>query len=71
MSSDYALEGKKVCITSYESEEDEALGVVNKIKEIMLDNQTNEIEGGISLDKIVIIGRTKFVLDKVAEELSK
>ena len=37
----------------------------------MLDNQTNEIEGGISLDKIVIIGRTKFVLDKVAEELSK
>ena len=70
LSSDYALEGK-VCITSYESEEDEALGVVNKIKEIMLDNQTNEIEGGISLDKIVIIGRTKFVLDKVAEELSK
>ncbi|SPX86669.1 3'-5' exonuclease [Moraxella ovis] len=69
LSSDYALEGK-VCIIGYENEE-EALGVVNKIKEIMLDDQTNEIEGGISLDKIVIIGRTKFVLDKVAEALSE
>ena len=70
LSSDYALEGK-VCIIGYQSEEDEALGVVNKIKEIMLDNQTNEIEGGVSLDKIIIIGRTKFVLDKVAEALSE
>lgn len=69
LSSDYALEGK-VCIAAYESEEEEAFGVVNKIKEMMLDNQTNEIEGGISLDKIVVIGRTKFVLDKVAEALS-
>lgn len=70
LSTDYALEGK-VCIVAYDSEEKEAFGVVNKIKEMISDNQTNEIEGGISLDKIVVIGRTKFVLDKVAETLSE
>lgn len=48
---------------------EEAKSVVNKIKDLILLKKHVDIEGEITYDKISILGRTKYVLQNVEEEL--
>lgn len=48
---------------------EEAKFVVNKIKDLLLLKKHTDIEGDITYDKISILGRTKYVLQNIEEEL--
>lgn len=50
---------------------DEAIYVVEKIKELISLKSHPEIEGDITYNKISVLGRTKYVLQAVEEELIK
>jgi DNA helicase-2/ATP-dependent DNA helicase PcrA len=54
-----------------EDEHIEAVWIINKIKELVKLGQHDEIEGDISLDKIVVIARNRFVFTALSEELNK
>ena len=66
--SEYALEGR-FSLTELDSEETEAEYVTSTIRELMELKKHNEIEGNISLEKIVIIARNRFVFNKLEESL--
>ncbi len=68
--SEYALEGV-VNIRSYASEEDEASSVVATILSLLDLKTHEEIEGQISLDKMVIIARNRFVFKELEISLKK
>ncbi|WP_323837308.1 ATP-dependent helicase [Photorhabdus africana] len=61
---DYALEGG-VSISEFDSEEDEAAAVVATIKYLLELKVHDEIEGEISLNNMVVIGRNRFVFGKL------
>lgn len=65
---EFALEGS-VCIQSFANETDEAKWITSTIKDLLKLQSHEEIEGEISLDKIVIIARNRFVFSKLEEEL--
>lgn len=65
---DYALEGC-VSISEADSEEDEAARVVGTIKNLLNLKVHKEIEGEISLNNMVVIGRNRFVFGKLEQYL--
>jgi DNA helicase II / ATP-dependent DNA helicase PcrA len=69
--SDYALDGRAEFITSLQNEQVEATWVADKIQ-ALLDAKTDaEIEGEISLEKMVVIGRNQYLFLKLEEVLSE
>ncbi len=59
-------------VKSFKSEEDEALWIISQIKNFVLNKGTDkEIEGIISLDKIAILARNKFVFSAIDKLLSE
>lgn len=65
---EFALIGG-VTIESFPNETDEARWVISTIKNLLALKVHDEIEGEISLDKIVVIARNRFVFSKLEEEL--
>ena len=65
---DFALEGKSV-IEAHTDEATEAEWICNKIDEILKLKKDPEIEGEISLNKMVVIARNKFVFQTLEERL--
>lgn len=66
--SEYALEGR-VVISEFDSEEAEADYVILTIQKLIELKQHDEIEGDISLEKMVVIARNRFVFNKLEESL--
>ncbi|OAT54506.1 ATP-dependent helicase [Providencia heimbachae] len=64
----YALQGIAE-IHGFENEQDEALAVVNRIQKICQTPHHNDIEGEITLNKIVIIARNRFIFSQLEEKL--
>jgi DNA helicase-2/ATP-dependent DNA helicase PcrA len=65
----FALQGG-MAITAYDDEVSEASGVVHTIEHLLSLGVHPEIEGQIGLDKIVVIGRNRFVFSSLEQELS-
>lgn len=65
---EFALEGI-VKIVAYRDEEGEAQAVVRKVQQLLKLETHDEIEGLITLDKIVVIGRNRFVFNKLEKAL--
>lgn len=66
----YALEGR-ISMSEFDTEEAEAEGIVAKIKYLLDMKEHNDIEGEISLDKMVVIARNRFVFGKLEECLKQ
>lgn len=66
---DFVLNGRSQ-IDSHPNEEAEATWICNKINEL-LQEQTNEIEGNISLSNMVVIARNRFVFIKLEDILKE
>ncbi|MBK5263380.1 MAG: ATP-dependent helicase, partial [Peptostreptococcaceae bacterium] len=66
--SEYALEGR-VILSEFDSEEAEADYVTSTIQELIELKHHDEIEGNISLEKMVVIARNRFVFNKLEESL--
>ncbi|WP_338637711.1 ATP-dependent helicase [Spirobacillus cienkowskii] len=64
--SDFALDGKRF-FQNLKDEDSEASWIIDKIKELLQIKNDPEIEGDITLNNIVIIGRNKFVFKKLEE----
>ncbi|EPE3083902.1 ATP-dependent helicase [Morganella morganii] len=67
---DYALEGS-VKIVSADTEEAEAEWITSTVKQLLELKTHPEIEGDISLDKMVVIARNRFVFNKLEDCLKK
>ena len=67
---DFALEGG-VNIKDFNSEEDEAAGIVANIQYLLDLKIHKEIEGEISLKNMVVIGRNRFVFSKLEKCLEE
>jgi|LSQX01.2.fsa_nt_gb DNA helicase-2/ATP-dependent DNA helicase PcrA len=63
------IEGDVVLIVG-DSEEDEAIQVLDYIKGLV-DNSHPDVEGPLTLDSCALLGRTRYVLASVEEELAK
>lgn len=72
LESDFAFEGRSE-IKALEDEKAEAIWICNKIKELQEEKISDEdqIEGGISLDKMVVIARNRFVFKTLEEHLKE
>lgn len=66
----FALEGRRELV-SLRDENSEAEWVVSKIQSLLGEKNNPEIEGDISVDKIVIIGRNWFVFSAIEEALGR
>lgn len=66
--SEYALEGQ-VHFNEYENEIEEAKGVVAQIQNLLQMRIHYEIEGEITLDKMVVIARNRFVFNSLEKVL--
>lgn len=66
--SEYALEGQ-VNFNEYEDEIEEAKGVVAQIQKLLQMRIHDEIEGEITLDKMVVIARNRFVFHSLESVL--
>lgn len=56
-------------VHGFNDQYEEAKYVVNKINDLLIQKKHEDIEGEITYDKISILGRTKYVLQNVEEEL--
>jgi DNA helicase-2/ATP-dependent DNA helicase PcrA len=65
---EYALEGG-LCISEFDTEEDEANYISSTIEHLLALKGHDEIEGEILLDKMVVIARNRFVFNKLEESL--
>lgn len=63
--SNYALDGKSEFVTDLQDEQAEAIWIANKIQELLDSKTDTEIEGDISLEKMVVIGRNQFIFQKL------
>ncbi len=72
LEADFAFEGRSE-IKALEDENAEAIWICNKIKELQEDelSDQDQIEGGVSLDKMVVIARNRFVFKTLEEHLKK
>lgn len=68
--SQYALQGA-VSIAAFPNEEAEAQAVIETIKEILSLGTHPEIEGPLSLEKIVVIARNRFAFAPLEKELKQ
>lgn len=68
--SEYALEGQ-VYFNQFKDEIEEANGVVENIQNLLQKKTHHEIEGEISLDKMVVIARNRFVFSNLERVLKK
>ena len=66
--SEYALEGQ-VHFNEYEDEIDEAKGIVAQIQNLLQMRVHDEIEGEITLEKMVVIARNRFVFHSLESGL--
>jgi DNA helicase-2/ATP-dependent DNA helicase PcrA len=69
--SDYALVGKVEIITDLQDEYAEASWIVDKIQKLLTMKENEEIEGEISLEKMVVIARNQYVFQKLEEVLAE
>lgn len=67
---DYALDGG-VSVFDFDTEEAEAEWVVSNIKHLLDLKKHREIEGDISLEKMVVIARNRFVFNKLENCLNE
>lgn len=67
---EYALEGG-VNVSEFDTEEAEADSVASTIKQLLDLESHDEIEGKISLDKMVVIARNRFVFSKLENSLKE
>lgn len=65
---EYALEGG-VCISEFDTEESEADTVTSTIQYLLGLKVHDEIEGEITLDKMVVIARNRFVFNRLEDSL--
>lgn len=65
----FALEGTVELKTNLSDEKKEAKWVVDKIRSLIALGNHNEIEGAITLEKIVVIGRIRFIFGELENEL--
>lgn len=68
--SEYALEGKFE-ISEFNTEEEEANFIVDTIQSLLKLKTHDEIEGEITLDKMVVIARNRFVFNKLEVRLKE
>jgi len=68
MESDFVLAGRRE-ITRLEDENTESIWICNKINELCEEKLNSEIEDDISLDKMVVIARNRFVFKTLEEHL--
>lgn len=66
---DYALEGE-FKIVGFDNEKEEADQIVTKIQSLLTLAKHDEIEGEITLDKMVIIARNRFVFKSLEKSLA-
>ena len=64
----FARDGRSE-IKMLEDENSEAVWICNKIDELIQEKSSHEIEGDISLDKMVVIARNRFVFKTLEEHL--
>jgi len=64
----FAFKGK-VVMEEFDNEKSEAEWITNEINELLHEKTHEDIEGDITLDKIVVIARSKFVFPKLEQEL--
>jgi len=69
--SDYALEGIAKLQNNLKDEQAEATWITNKIQALLANKTDGEIEGEISLEKMVVIGRNQYVFKNLEEELKE
>jgi DNA helicase-2/ATP-dependent DNA helicase PcrA len=69
--SDYALDGKAEFITNLQDEQAEATWIADKIQALFAAKTDAEIEGEISLEKMVVIGRNQYLFQRLEEVLSE
>lgn len=70
LESDFALDGRSQ-IEGLEDEEKESDWICNKINNLLAERLNNEIEGDISLDRMVVIARNRFVFNTLETHLRK
>jgi DNA helicase II / ATP-dependent DNA helicase PcrA len=68
--SEYALEGDFE-ISEFNTEEEEANFIVDTIQSLLTLKTHDEIEGEITLDKMVVIARNRFVFNKLEDRLKE
>jgi DNA helicase-2/ATP-dependent DNA helicase PcrA len=66
----FALDGNSE-IKNLQTEEEEATWIYNKIEELLLLKTHQEIEGDITLNKMVVIARNRFVLNALEKVLDE
>ncbi|MCI0471747.1 MAG: ATP-dependent helicase [Candidatus Aminicenantes bacterium] len=64
------IEGETL-VLPFEDEEQEALWIVEKIKSLLQQKYHHDVEGEISLDKIAVLARNKYVFKSLEKELDK
>lgn len=69
--SDYALDGKAEFGPPLEDEQAEASWIAEKIQSLLACKTDAEIEGEISLEKIVVIGRNQYLFQKLETVLTE
>lgn len=69
--SDYALEGQAEFVTTLQDEQAEAIWITDKIQTLLASTADAEIEGEISLEKMVVIGRNQYLFQKLEEMLAE
>jgi DNA helicase II / ATP-dependent DNA helicase PcrA len=70
LESDFVRDGRSE-IKKLDDENTEAIWICNKINELLEEKSNFEIEGDISLDKMVVIARNRFVFKKLEEHLKR
>ncbi|HAU1368094.1 TPA: ATP-dependent helicase [Legionella pneumophila] len=69
--SDYALDGKSEFVTNLQDEQAEAVWIADQIQALLSRKTDIEIEGEISLEKMVVIGRNQYVFQKLEGVLTE
>lgn len=69
--SDFALEGWSEFVTDLQDEQAEAIWIADKIQKLLDSKTDTEIEGDISLEKMVVIGRNQFIFQKLERVLTE
>ncbi|MFA6301682.1 MAG: ATP-dependent helicase [Legionella sp.] len=69
--SDYALDGKFKFVTNLQDEQAEAIWIADKIQTLLSSKTDGEIEGEISLQKMVVIGRNQYIFQKLEDVLTE